>query len=154
MSSDIYNLLTGVKIEDTTVTQLDTAAGRTFVDVDNVPFWSKIITVARAIKESRTYAEGLPIPELGEMKSLTVGDGASGTIQPSGTEIWLLQGVNTDNCAAFLTDGSGMITLDLSLASGTTVTGPIYITNKVYIGFSNASGSEQTPSIAFQKVSL
>ena len=153
MSQDIYNLLTGVKIEDTSVTQLDTAAGRTFVDIDNVPFWSKSITVARAIKESRTYAAGLPIPELGEIKSITVGDGAAGTIQPSGTEIWQLQGLNLDNCAVFLTDGSAIMTMVLG-GDNATVSGPLYLTNKVYIGFQNASGSEQTPAIAFQKVSL
>jgi hypothetical protein len=153
MSSDIYNLLTGVKIEDTTVTQLDTAAGRTFVDIDNVPFWSKIITVARAIKESRTYAAGLPIPELGEMKTVTVADGASGTIQPSGTEIWVIQSISDDNCTPYLTDGSGIMGLTLG-GDNATVTGPVYLTNKLYIGFSNVSGSEQTPGIAFQKVSL
>jgi hypothetical protein len=151
--SDIYNLLTGVKLEDATVTQLDTAAGRTFVDIDNVPFWSKIITIARAMKESRTYTGGLPIPDLGEIKSVTVGDGASGTIQPSGSEIWLLQSVNLDNCSMFLTDGSGIIPVIWG-GDGATISGPLYVTNKVYVGFQNASGSEQTPAIAFQKVGL
>jgi hypothetical protein len=153
MSSDIYNLLTGVRLEDTRITQLDTAAGRTFVDIDNVPFWTKIITVARAIKESRTYSAGLPIPETGSMQSVTVADGASGTIQPTGTEIWLLQGWNLDNCAAFLTDGSGFITPVLG-GDNANVGGPLYLTSTLYLGFSNGSGSEQTPSIAYHKVSL
>jgi hypothetical protein len=151
--SDIYDLLTGVQIEDTTITQLDSATGRTYVDDTNVGFWAKVITVARALKESRTYTGGLPIPELGEMKTVTVGDGASGSIQPSGTEIWLLQNIDTDNCVPFLTDGSGIMALTLG-GDNATVSGPVYLTNKLYIGFSNVSGSEQTPGIAFQKVSL
>jgi hypothetical protein len=153
MSQDIYNLLTGVKIEDATITQLDSAAGRTFVDVDNVPFWSKIITIARSIKESRTYAYGLPIPELGEMKTVSVADGASGSIQPSGTEIWQVQCISSDSCVPFLTDGSGIFPLTLG-GDNATVSGPIYVTNKLYIGWTNASGSAQTPGIAFQKVGL
>ena len=31
---------------------------------------------------------------------------------------------------------------------------PFYITEKLFIAFSNGSGSEQTPSIAYHKVSL
>jgi hypothetical protein len=151
--SDIYDLLTGVKIEDTTITELDTATGRTFVDVDNVPFWSKIITVARALKESRTYSGGLPIPETGGMQSVTVADGASETIKPTGSEIWVLQGWNLDNCQAFLTDGSGFITPVLG-GDNANIGGALYLTSKLYLGFQNGSGSEQTPSIAYHKVSL
>ena len=150
---EIYNLLNKVKIDDATITQLNTMTGRTAIDKQTIEFWSGVITVARAMKESRTYTGGLPIPEAGEIKSITVGDSASGTIQPSGTEVWLLQGLNLDNCIAFLTDGSAIMTFQLG-GDNATVSGPLYLTNEVYIGFQNASGSEQTPAIAYQKVSL
>lgn len=150
---DIYQLLTGVKLDDATVEQLDSAAGRTYVDKASREFWTGILTVSHTMKAARTYAHGLPIPELGEMKTVAVADAASGSIQPSGTEVWLVQNIDTDNCVAFLTDGSGMMALTLG-GDNATVTGPLYLTNKLYIGFSNASGSAQTPGIAFQKVSL
>ena len=149
----IYDLLTKSKVSETTIAQLNSATKHTAITPENVDFWSGIITVSRAIEESRTYGDGLPIPELSEMKTVTVGDGASGTIQPSGTEIWKVQSISLDNCIVFLTDGSGMMTLQLG-GDNATVTGELYITNGLYIGFQNASGSEQTPGIAFHKVGL
>jgi hypothetical protein len=149
----IYDLLATQQANATTVSQLHQAVKDTYIQDKNIDFWAGVITVSRALKESREYGGGLPIPEASGIESVTVGDGASGTIKPSGTEVWQVSGLNLDNCIAFLTDGSGMITLVLGGDNATT-TGPLYLTPTMYIGFQNASGSEQTPSIAYHKVGL
>ncbi len=149
----IYDLLAQQEISELTVENLNKATQSTAIASKNIDFWSGIITVARALEESRTYAHGLPIPESSTIETATIGDGASGTIKPTGTEVWQVQTVSLDNCIAFLTDGSGMMTLVLG-GDNATISGPLYLTNKVYIGFQNASGSEQTPGIAYHKVSL
>jgi hypothetical protein len=153
MRPDIFELLAAQQASSTTITQLNDAVKSTFIDKSNVEFWSGVITVARAMKESREYGGGLPIPETGGMSSVTVADGASETIKPTGTEVWLLQGWNLDNCQAFLTDGSGFITPVLG-GDNANIGGPLYLTSKLYLGFQNGSGSEQTPSIAYHKVGL
>jgi len=95
----------------------------------------------------------LPIPEASIMATVSVDDGASGTIQPTGTEVWKVSTLSLDNCIAFLTDGSGMMSIVLG-GDNATVPGDLYLTSKLYIGFQNASGSGQTPGIAYHKVSL
>lgn len=149
----IYDLLVKSKVSETTIAQLNAATKHTAITLENVDFWSGIITVSRAIHESRTYGNALPIPELSVLETVTIGDGASGTIKPSGTEIWKVQAISLDNCIAFLTDGSGMMTVTLG-GDNATIPGELYITNGVYIGFQNASGGEQTPGIAYHKVGL
>ncbi len=153
MGPSIYDLLAQQEISELTVENLNKATQSTAIASKNIDFWSGIITVARALEESRTYAHGLPIPESSTLVTATVGDGASGTLKPTGTEVWQVQTVSLDNCIAFLTDGSGMMPLLLG-GDNATISGPLYLTNKVYIGFQNASGSEQTPGIAYHKVSL
>ena len=153
--TDIYNLLTGVQIEDATTTQLNSATGRTFIDTASRDFWHGVLTLNHVIKAARTYAHGLPIPEASAMQTVTVADSASGTIKPTGTEVWQVQTVALDNCTAFLTDGSGIQLLyPFGDATSPTHQGPLYLTNTLYIGFSNASGSEQTPGLSYHKVSL
>lgn len=149
----IYDKLATELVANVTVEQFNTITKDTFIDRNNVDFWSGVITVARTLQESRTYPHGLPIPELSEMGTVTVADGASESIKPTGTEVWCVQAVSDDNCTPFITDGAGIMPLTLGGAQAT-VSGPLYLTNKLWIGFSNASGSEQTPGIAYHKVSL
>lgn len=153
MEPSIYDKLATKKISEVDIEELNTITANTYIDSRNVNFWSGVITVARAIEESRTYSHGLPIPETGAMGTVTVADGASESIKPTGSEIWLVQSISDDNCTPFLTDGAGIMPLTLGSATATT-TGPLYLTAKLWIGFSNASGSEQTPGIAYHKVGL
>ena len=152
-SPTIYDLLAQQDLSELTVANLDSAAKSTAISSTNIEFWAGLITISRAMAESRTYSHGLPIPELGALSTITLADGASGTIKPSGTEVWVLQNVSLDNCSAFLTDGTALQLLTLG-GDTATVSGTVYLTNKVYIGFVNASGSEQTPGIAYQKVGM
>lgn len=150
----IYDYLAKNKVSETTITQLHNATKETAITPDNIDFWAGIITVARAIDESRTYGHALPIPELSAVKSLSVNDGEAGTIQPSGTEVWLVNSINFDNCTVYLTaaGGSGP-SIQLGGDAANTV-GPLYITNSMYLSFVNASGGTQTPGIAYHKVGL
>jgi len=149
----LYQLLTGTKLEDLSITNLDSATGKTFIDTNSLEFWQGLLTLSHVLKASRTYAHGLPIPEASIMATVSVDDGASGTIQPTGTEVWKVSTLSLDNCIAFLTDGSGMMSIVLG-GDNATVPGDLYLTSKLYIGFQNASGSGQTPGIAYHKVSL
>ena len=152
MPQTIYDLLTGVKIDDATVAQLDSATGRTFVDKESIEFWQGILTLSHVMKAARTYPHGLVIPETGAVEIATIADGASATIKPSGTEIWRVESVDMDGCSMAFMDADG----NISPISAETSQGslPFMLTLDLFLAFSNATGSEQTPSIAFHKVSL
>ena len=79
---DIYNLLNKVEISAVKTTQLNDMTSRVAVDKDAVSFWSSMITVARAIGESRTFAHGLPIYETGTVIASELADGASAIYTP------------------------------------------------------------------------
>ena len=145
---DIYDLLTGVKLEDLTTTQLDTAAGRTFVDRDSEKFWMGVLTLSTMIGKSRTYSHGLVIPESGNIATSTISDGADYTVQPSGTEIWFVQGLDADSCTINLRTGGGGIVIT------TMPTGGLYLTNTVFLTFTNGTGSDKNPAVIYSKVSL
>jgi hypothetical protein len=150
MSISIYEQFVGSKLSEVTAANVDKITKRTYVDSDNLEFWKGVITVSKIIQDSRTYAHGLPIPEASGIETVTVADAGTGTIKPPGTEIWLIESIDPDNCTGFLTDGGASavpITADL-------VTSQLYLTGTLYIAFSNSSGSEQTPGVAYHKVGL
>jgi hypothetical protein len=153
-SPDIYNLLTGVKIDDATIVQLDAATKESFINKDNAEFWRGPIFISKVMEAGRTYPHGLPVPESGAIVVETIPNGELGTIQPSGTEVWLIQAVATDNCAIFLSDGSNVVDISSTAEYIGRTRNPMYITNSLYIVLQNASGSEQTPAVAYHKVSL
>ena len=152
MGQTIYDLLTGVKIDDATVAQLDSATGRTFVDRESIEFWQGILTLSHVMKAARTYPHGLVIPETGAVHIETIADGASGTIKPTGTEIWRVESIDLDSCTMAFMDGDGNISpITADTASNSL---PFMLTLDLFLAFSNGTGSEQTPSIAYHKVSL
>ena len=156
MTSDveIWNLLNKVKISDVTQSQLNEMTSRVAVDEDAIKFWSGVITVARAIGESRTFAHGLPIYDTGTVLISTIPDAGNTTVGPSSgsTEIWLVQNLSLDNCVAAFKDSDG----NLAMISQANINSlfPFYLTSSMQLLLSNASGSEQTPSISYLKVSL
>jgi hypothetical protein len=152
MATTIYELLTGVKIEDATITQLDSATGRTFVDNQSIEFWQGVLTLSHVMKAARTYPHGLPIPESGAVHIETIANGASATIGPEKTEIWVIENIDVDNCSVAFIDEAGNISPITRDAQAQW--SRFYITRTLKLAFSNASGSEQTPSIAYLKVSL
>lgn len=153
MAQTIYDLLTKVKVSEATVTQLNTMTGRTAIDRETVEFWSGVITVARAMGESRTAPHGLPIPETGTVLVSTLADGANTTVGPSSSsEVWLVMNLDMDSCAAAFKDGDGNMSLIAQANIETRL--PFYLSSEMHLFLNNGSGSEQTPSIAYFKVSL
>jgi len=152
---DIYELLAQQKTSATTQEQLNKAAKSTFIDKSNIEFWSGIITVARAIGESRTFAHGLPIYDTGTIVAQEVSDGQVQSYTPTGTEIWMVQAINLNSTVAGLIDSDGnTILLDEQIPAEHRNTLPIYLTSSMGIFFNNGSGSPQTPVFSYIKVSL
>lgn len=145
---DIFDLLTGVNIDGLTVENLDNATGRTFIDRQTVDFWQPVILLSTVMDKARTYSHGLPIPESGNIATQTIADGADFTAQPTGTEVWFVQGLNLDSCTAILRAGAGGIPITSIPAGG------LYLTNTLFITFTNGTGSDKSPAVAYSKVSL
>jgi hypothetical protein len=148
----IYDMLAQQEIEALTVSNLNKAAKNTAIASRNIDFWSGIITVARAVEESRTYAHGLVIPELGAVLGNEIADGGDETFIPTGTEIWAIQNIDLQGCTAALREVSGGKMSQLT--SSTFQSGTIYLTASMGLYFNNASGSPKTPTFAYYKVGL
>ena len=152
---EIWNLLNKVKLSAVTQSQLNEMTSRVAVDPDAIEFWSGMITVARAIGESRTFAHGLPIYDTGAVLGNELADGANETFTPTGTEIWRVQAIDLNGCTAAIRDGSG----NMCLLTGPSVENPknsfpIFLSASMSLFFNNGSGSPATPKFAYQKVSL
>ena len=107
------------------------------------------------MNESRTFPHALPIPESGVVHTETIANGENATVMPTGTEIWRINGIETDNCSYVLVDVDGNtcdITPDSSTRMGSL--GPLFLSASLGFKIFNGSGSEQTPKIAYFKVSL
>ena len=150
----IYDLLAQQEISELTIANLNKAAKNTAIASKNIDFWSGIITVARALEESRTYAHGLVIPESGAVLGNELADGANETFTPTGTEVWRVQAIDLNGCVAALKDADGNMCL-LSASPPNEKNGyPIFLSATMSMFFSNASGSPATPKFAYHKVSL
>tara|TARA_R110002072_G_scaffold161109_3_gene312581 strand:+ start:298 stop:759 length:462 start_codon:yes stop_codon:yes gene_type:complete len=148
----IYDLLAQQEISELTIANLNKAAKNTAIASKNIDFWSGIITVARAMEESRTYAHGLVIPETGDVLGNEIDDGANETFIPTGTEVWAIQNLDLQGCTAALREvSSGQMS---QLTDTTFKAGTIYLSASLALFFSNASGSPKTPTFAYYKVSL
>ena len=151
----IYDLLAQQNISALTQAQLNQATQSTAITDKNVEFWSGIITVARALAESRTYAHGMVIPETGQILGNEIDDGANETFTPTGTEIWRVQAIDLNGCVAALKDSSGA----MCLLTGPSVENPknsfpIFLSATMSLFFLNSTGSPATPKFAIHKVSL
>jgi len=151
----IYDLLAQQQISELTVDNLNKATQSTAIASKNIDFWSGIITVARALEESRTYAHGLVIPETGTIAGGTIADGANATFTPTGSEVWRVEAIFLNGCTAALKDGDGnsMLMAAASDALGE-LTAPLMLSATMQLVFDNASGSPANPRFAYHKVSL
>ena len=148
-SPTIYDLLAQQDLSELTVTNLDTAAKSTAISSTNIEFWAGIITVARAVSESRTYCHGLPIPELGAAAAEAVGDGATTEFSPTtGSGLWLVQGLLP---TALVVTQNG---IPISVNAGGYLQYPIYVSKVSPLAFANASGGALNAVIQYQVVSL
>jgi hypothetical protein len=155
MSNDpsVYDYLAKQNISELTVENLNTMTSVSSIDKNNLEFWAGVITVSRAMEHSRTFPHGLPIPLQSDVVVTTISDGSSATVGPTGNEVWLVNGIDVDNClVAFVGDG-GVGPIDGSNLAALTI-GPIYLTRTLKLTFNNASGSTQTPAVSYHKVAL
>ena len=153
----IYDLLAKKSLANIQTEDIHTATARTFADVASIPFWQGVMMLSKAVETSRTFANGLPIHTTGTVVSAALADGANVSHTPTGTEIWLLQAITENSCSFGLKDSAGNIQQLLleGATTGTTVLSqPIYLTSSLSLIISNASGSSQTPTFAYYKVSL
>ena len=153
----IYDLLAKKSLANIQTEDIHTATSRTFADVASIPFWQGVMMLSKAVETSRTFANGLPIHTTGKVVSASLADGANITHTPSGTEIWLLQALEEDQCLFALRDSAGqMVTLtnDASISGTTGLSSPIYLTSTMSLFITNSTGDTKTPSFAYHKVSL
>jgi len=152
--AEVYDLLTGVKLQDTTYAQIEQMTERTYVDRSSLEFWKGVFQVSKALEVAKTAPHGLPLPSHSGLEVLTIADTATGFVKPSGTEVWLINGIDYDNCLLYLTDGTNTISYAADSAYTSRTRNPLYLTNTMFLAFVNNSGGEQTPSVAYHKLSL
>lgn len=143
----IFDYLAKQTAQQTTITQLNDATKLTNIDAVNIKSWADMITVSRMLKDSRTFGYGLPIPETGEVLQTTIADSSSAVVKPTAPEIWRIEAIDRDSVDVFLFDGTSAVSINSK-------TEPFYITNTLYISYSNTAGSEKNPTIAYTKVAL
>ena len=148
----IYQLLAQQLASSTTVENLNDATKNTFIDEANVKLWSSMITVAKVMQESRTYAHGLPIPEKSAVYQASVDDGAQASLKPSAPEVWEIAAIDAGATSALLFDGSASCPVPLDANGKLTI--PLTITPTLYLIFDNGSGGSVTVNVAYHKVGL
>ena len=144
----IYDLLTGQTVNDATLANLDSATGRSYLDSKSIEFWRGIISVQKIIEASRTYPHGLGIPELSKVNATA--PATTGTTQPTGTEIFIVQALSfTNNSAGTATvsvsldtgAGSSLLQNSITVASGASgslaLNFPLEINNAVYLSWAS-----------------
>ena len=149
----VYDYLAKVDLSAVTQANLNNMSKQTAITSENIEFWAGMITVARAISESKTFAHGLPIYDEGVVQANELADTANETTFAPGSEVWLVQNISIPSgVTAWLRDASSGKTSELN--SSSLRSGPIYVTATIGILFINNSGSPATPSFAYYKVSL
>ena len=153
----IYDLLAKKSLANIQTEDIHTATSRTFADVASIPFWQGVMMLSKAVETSRTFANGLPIHTTGKVVSAALADGANITHTPAGTEIWLLQVVDADQCTFALRDSAGSmaaLVVDSATSGTTALNSPIYLTSSMSLFITNSTGDSKTPAFAYHKVSL
>ena len=149
---EIWNLLNKVKVSAVKQSQHNEMTSRVAVDKDAVEFWSGVITVARAIGESRTFAHGLPIYDTGSVSAEEIDNLATNLILPTGTEVWQILNIDLQGCTGYLRDiSTGSMS---QLTSSTFQSGQMYLSSTLALYLDNQAGSAKTTTIAYYKLSL
>jgi len=164
----VYDLLAKKDISEVTATLLDASVSSTRVDKETIEFWKGPLTIHRVL-EMRTYPWGLPIPEAGDIGSVDVDASGTGIIQPPGTELWQITGMEgTGQIGSAVIDlmwfnGSSSVLMVSSktLTTGGTmidinekVSAPFILSNSLYLAVTATSANNATIKYAYHKVSL
>ena len=174
VNPSIYDQLAKEPLSDLTVTQLNSGSSVTAIDQATIEYWRGPITLARIAQSSRTYAHGLPIPEASVIEVIPILAGESAVIQPSGSEVWTIQGIEgtgvggAATCSLSWYDGSSEVVIDAgqSFSSGgndfeysttppITAAQPLTLTNSLYLKIAETGTSVAVIfNVAIHKVSL
>ena len=149
---DIYELLAAQQQVVTSISQLNDATKSTYIDRSNVEFWQGVITVARAMKESRLYGDGIPIPETSDAINQTSADGADYTLKPSSPEVWQIVSISSGSSVVSLKGTSGAAPVPVD--GNGNLYSPIIVTPTLYLHFDNASGAPVNIAVAYHKLGL
>lgn len=161
MAQTVYDYLATTQVDDATITQLEQALRNSFIRQESRTLWSSALQLAAAMRDSRTYPHGLPIPEGG---AVVATEGTNATVQPSGSGLYAVEAIsvlNESGGAADVTlsmyDGSdGAVLHTEQIADGNTavisLSKPLHLSNSLYL----LMGSTQTVtiSVAYHAVSL
>jgi hypothetical protein len=154
-SPTIYEMLASTQASSTTISNLNDAVKSTYIDTTNIEFWAGVITVSRALKESRTFAHGLPIVETANIEKMSIADGGTDKFGDdiSDTAIIRIENIDVDGCSfAYTTNGSDIN--PITPAQNGPILCPLFVTKQSYLMIANSAGSTKTPSIAYSYVSL
>jgi len=173
---DIFGYLATSKISEITTDLLDDSTKETYANKSNVKFWKGPISIWATVRASRTYPNGGYIPESGGVAVVNVNPGDTNTLQPEGTEVWEIQGIEGfgvgGSAVATISwfDGTSPVTLDAgqafstggdhfdyNYAGGVPITNgqPMCISNSLYFRFEETGGAQGVVfQIAYHKVSL
>ena len=171
---DIFGYLATSKISEITTALLDDSTKETYANRSNVKFWKGPISIWATVRASRTYPDGGFIPETGGVVVVNVNPGDTNTLQPEGTEVWEIQGIEgfgvggSATASISWTDGSSVVNIDSGQAFSTggnqftfadtqpiTANQPLRISNSLYFQFEETGGAQGVVfQIAYHKVSL
>jgi len=148
----VYDMLAAQQAKVTSISNLNDATKNTFIDTSNIEFWSGVITVARALKESRTYGHGIPIPETSAIDSASVDDGSIHQVKPPSPEVWQVVSIFSGATTLTLTDGTSSTLVPVD--SNGNLYSPLIITPTLYLTFDNGSGGSVSVATAYHKLGL
>ena len=166
-NGDALSRFRGVLLQDVTSAQLDSVLGPTSLTPSTADQLQEANLIAQAVSAQRTYAHGMAIPELSAViSSGSVPAGMFADFQPSGTEVWVVLGLDgtseagTVESLVVLTDGAQQV-ITHSPYNVTTAglnifhfEAPFQITNSVYLRVINQDlSTAATYNIAYHVVS-
>jgi len=112
-NGDALSRFRGVLLENVTSEQLDAVLGPTSLTPATTNQLEQANLIAQAVAAQRTAPHGMPIPESGAVVQTVLNTGEDFDIQPSGTEVWRITGMN-------MTGAGGTSEAAISYYDGTT----------------------------------
>ena len=157
--------LRGIRLNELTTAQLNSVLGVSSISPSTAEQLGEAALIADALDSSRTYAYGLPVPELGAVQPSPPFAESAHLVQPNGTELWAIMGIQivadggTDTVVISLTDGSVSCVIHSGATSTTAQSffpweSPLIISNALYLEIENSGVNNFTCAVAYHKVGM
>jgi len=159
---DIFGYLATTQISGITTALLDSSTKNTYANQSNVQFWKGPISIWRVVEATRTYPHGIGVPEQGKVAASAAA--SSGSVQPTGTQVFKVQAISFDNAGVSnatvsvkMDSGAGTATIETLTVPATDsasvkVYFPIELNNSLYLSWS--SDENVSAFIAYQTVGV